>query len=307
MIALVNRVFCSGIYRPMRRIPLALLVAVTGIAQQPPEQPLPELAPFLQEVRKHLRSDRLLLSQYTYTARTTERELDAKGNTKKTDVEVYEVYPSLEEGETYERLIERNGKPIDPKELAKKDREHEKKAAERARKLEREGTSEREKRLAKEAEERRKEDEAIDEMFRLYQIEMLGREEQEGHSTIVLRFAPRPDFQTRTDSGKILKKLAGRAWVNESDHELIRIEAELIDNLSFGMGVLARLNKGAKAYFQRRRVNGEIWLPAEARFTGTGRLLLLKGLRVDQSMEFSDYRKFTVETSVSYPSAKDPE
>ena len=291
----------------MRRIPLALLVAVTGIAQQPPERPLPEPAPFLQEVRKHLRSDRLLLSQYTYTARTTERELDAKGNTKKTDVEVYEVYPSLEEGETHERLIERNGKPVDPKELAKKDREHEKKAAERARKLEREGTSEREKRLAKEAEERRKEDEAIDEMFRLYQIEMLGREELEEHSTIVLRFAPRPDFQTRTDSGKILKKLAGRAWINESDHELIRIEAELIDNLSFGMGVLARLNKGAKAYFQRRRVNGEIWLPAEARFTGTGRLLLLKGLRVDQSMEFSDYRKFTVETSVSYPSAKDPE
>ena len=283
---------------------LSLLLVVPARAQQ--EKPLPELAPFLQEVRKHLRSDRLLLSQYTYTLKNTERHLDGNGNVKKTEVEVYEIYPSLEEGHGYERKVERDGKPIGAKELEKQDREHEKKTSERARKLEREGTTEREKRLAKEAEERRKENEEIDEMFHLYEIVIVGREDLDGHTTIVLDFRPRPDFKTRTDAGKILKKMAGRAWVNESDRELIRIEAELIDNLSFGMGVLARLNKGAKAYFQRRRVNDEIWLPAEAHFTGTGRLLLLKGLRIDARSEFSDYKKFTVETSVSYPTLKDP-
>ena len=288
----------------VRTLWLSLLLVVPARAQQ--EKPLPELAPFLQEVRKHLRSDRLLLSQYTYTLKNTERHLDGNGNVKKTEVEVYEIYPSLEEGQGYERKVERDGKPIGAKELEKQDREHEKKTAERARKLEREGPTEREKRLAKEAEERRKENEEIDEMFHLYEIVIVGREDVDGHTAIVLDFRPRPDFKTRTDAGKILKKMAGRAWVNESDRELIRIEAELIDNLSFGMGVLARLNKGAKAYFQRRRVNDEIWLPAEAHFTGTGRLLLLKGLRIDARSEFSDYKKFTVETSVSYPTLKDP-
>ena len=33
---------------------------------------------------------------------------------------------------------------------------------------------------------------------------------------------------------------------------------------------LARLQKGATAYFQRRKVNDEIWLPSEARFTRRG-------------------------------------
>ena len=95
---------------------------------QESDRPLPELNSFLQEVRKHLRSDRLLLSQYTYTQTNTERHLDGNGNVKKTEVEVYEVYPSLEEGQTYRKLISKDGKPLSPRELEKQDQEHEKKS-----------------------------------------------------------------------------------------------------------------------------------------------------------------------------------
>ena len=86
--------------------------------------------------------------------------------------------------------------------------------------------------------------------------------------------------------------------LGEGDHEVIRIEAKLLENYGIGGGILARLNKGATITFQRRKVNDEIWLPAEAHFTVTGRLLLLKGMRVDVTGEFTDYRKFTVETNV---------
>jgi len=105
-------------------------------------------------------------------------------------------------------------------------------------------------------------------------------------------------LQTRTDEGKILKKVAGRAWISEGDHEVIRIEAKLLENFGLGGGILVRLNKGATITFQRRKVNDEIWLPAEAHFTVTGRLLMLKGVCVDVTGEFTDYRKFTVETNV---------
>ena len=154
---------------------------------QESDRPLPELSSFLQEVRKHLRSDRLLLSQYTFTQTNTERHLDGNGNVKKTEVEVYEVYPSLEEGQTYRKLISKDGKPLSPRELEKQDQEHEKKSQERTRKLERERVSERAKREAKEAEEKRKEDETIDEIFRLYDFSLIGREALDGHSTIFPR------------------------------------------------------------------------------------------------------------------------
>jgi hypothetical protein len=79
-----------------------------------------------------------------------------------------------------------------------------------------------------------------------------------------------------------------------------------MDNLSFGMGVLARLNKGATMIFERQKINNEIWLPAEAHFTGSARLFLFKGMRIDETDAYSDYRKFTVETRVKYGGEKDP-
>ncbi|MBI4483467.1 MAG: hypothetical protein HY652_11325 [Acidobacteria bacterium] len=214
---------------------------------------------------------------------------------------VYGVYPSLQVGRPYKRVISRDGKPVASKELEKQDREQEKKALEQARRLERERTDQREKRLAEEAEERRKEGEATDEIFRLYDIQMAGREILDGYSAILLTFSPRVDYKPRTDAAKILKKWRGRAWVHEEEHQLIRAELESIDDVTLGLGLLGRLKTGAKASFQRRKVNEEIWLPAMDHFSGAGRLLLLKGFKIDATSEYSDYKKFTVETSTSSP------
>jgi len=290
----------------MRVLVLALLFLQNGGAQQEAAKLLPELGPFLQGIRAHLRSDRLLLSQYTYTQKQTEHQFDKKGKLKKTIVRVFEVYPSLEEGFTYMRLISRDGKPLSSAELEKQDRAHDKKVREDARKLKREGTDEKTRRLAKEAEERRKEDKDIDELFQLYQISMVGRENLDGHSAIQLTFQPRRDYKPKTAGAKIMMKVAGKAWFGEEDHELLRLQFELIDTISIGFGMLARLNKGASATFQRRRVNNEIWLPAASRFAGSARILLVKGLRTESISEFSDYKKFSVSSTVTFSNRKSP-
>ena len=279
----------------------ALLVLLAlGLAARAQEKALPDPELLLAQLRKTLHSDRVLLSQYTYRQKNTENSLDKKGRVTKTEVEVYEMYPALDEDLSYARLISKNGQPTDPKELDKKDREHQKKVLERVGKGERDSAAAKEKRLAKAAEDRRKENETIDEAFALYAVSMKGREVVEGRDAIVLEFRARPDFTVKTDAGKILKKLKGRAWIDERDHELVRIEVELIDTVSIGFGMLARLSPGAHAMFRRRLVNNEIWLPAEARFTGNARVLLVKGLRVDASSEYSDYKKFSVDTATSF-------
>jgi hypothetical protein len=58
--------------------------------------------------------------------------------------------------------------------------------------------------------------------------------------------------------------------------------------------------------FERRRVNGEVWLPAESRFAGTGKILALKTFRVDQQTTYSDYKKFSVETLFNIGQRKQP-
>ncbi len=276
-------------------------------ALRPPQEsakPLPDLGQFLKEVRAHLHSDRILFSQYTFTQKQTNIELDKDGKVKKTVVRVFEVYPSLEDNLTYMRLISKDGKPVSQAELDKADRAYDKKVRDRRNKLAREGTDERTRRLAKEAEQKRKEDQSIDELFHMYRISMDGRERIEGLSTIKLSFQPRAEYKPKSEDAQIMKKFSGRAWFGEEDPELVRLEVELIDSISFGFGILARVNKGATGTFQRRRVNNEIWLPAQARFAGSARLFLLKGLRLESISEFSDYRKFTVSSTVSFPASR---
>jgi len=192
-----------------------------------------------------------------------------------------------------------DGEPVSPKKLDKQDKKHQKKLDKRARKLEREGTSEREKRLEKKAEEIRKEDEIIDEAFRLYDFELVGREVLEGCSNVMVDFSPKPDFKTKRKEIKFLKKIQGRVWVCEADHELVRLEIEMIESASWVFGVFGKLYEGSRLDFQRRRINDEIWLPYEAVFSGSGRFLFFK-FRFEGSEKYSDYRKFTVGSSITY-------
>ncbi len=265
-------------------------------ADEPSVAELPDLQVLLGEVRERLHSDDFLLDQYTFTEKQTERRLDGGGNVKKVTTSLYEVYPSPEPGRTYRKLVERDGKRLTAQELAKEDQKQEAKEARKAARLYGENAS---RRASAESVRRLKETRTIDELFRIYEFRIVGRETLDGRGAIVVTFEPRPGVKTETRGGKILKKFTGRAWIDEEDRQLVRVDAELTDDLSFGFGLLAKLKKGSRAQIQRRKVNDEIWLPAQARFMGHGRLFLVKGLHIDALSEYSDYRKFTVGTQAT--------
>jgi hypothetical protein len=266
---------------------LVVFAAAAGAGDEPAAAPLPDARVFLAEVRQRIHTDDFLLDQYTFMEKQTERRLDGDGHVTKVTSSSYEVYPSAEPGHTYRKLVERDGKALPVDDLAKEDsKQNEKEARAAARSPE------------VQAERRRKEAEAIEEIFRLYDIRIVGREAVEGREAILVTFAPRPGVETATKAGKVLKKFSGRAWIDEADRQLVRVEAELTDDLFFGFGILAKVRKGSHAEMQRRKVNDEIWLPAEARFIGRARLFLVKGLNIDTLSQYSDYKKFTVATEV---------
>jgi hypothetical protein len=141
---------------------------------------------------------------------------------------------------------------------------------------------------------------AIDDLFRVYDIRMIRREPIDGHDTILATLTPKPGVKAQTDDGKIMQHFKARAWISEADYELVRVEIEAIDDLSMGLGLLARVHKGTTATYQRRKVDGEVWLPAEVTWTASARVLLVRRLRLRGVAQFSGYRKFTVDTSTTY-------
>ena len=72
----------------------------------------------------------------------------------------------------------------------------------------------------------------------------------------------------------------------------------MLDDLSFGLG-LGKVYKGTTGSVERRKVNDEVWLPAEVRFNGSGRALVRK-FTLESVVQFSDYRKFSVATDTAF-------
>jgi hypothetical protein len=272
---------------------VSVLAGGWGAPAPQSERPLPDTAGFMADFRASLRRDAKLLADYTYTETDTEIALDSAGKPKKTETKVYQVLNGAEEWQTYRRLIMKDGKAISAKELEKQDREERERVAKEAKK--RAGWSE-SKRKEEQAKEQRKERELMDDVFSLYDVRLIRRETRGGHSLILAEYKAKTGYKPKTDEGKILQHIAGRAWIAEDDHQLARLEAETAEPISVGAGLLARVSKGSTFAFERRKVNDEIWLPVRAELLINGRLMLLKGLNQRQIVEYSDHRKYTVNT-----------
>jgi len=227
--------------------------------------------------------------------------LDASGRRTSESIKVFEVYPGLPGEERYRRLIEEDGRPVPGGDLAKRDRSRQKEVEDYARKLA--IASERAKATREQDKARREYSAAVDDIFHIYDIRMLRRESLDGHDTILATLTPIPGAKPLTDDGQIMRHFKARAWISESDYELVRVEIEAIDSLSIGMGLLAKIDKGTTAAYKRRKVNDEVWLPAQVTWTAGARVLLLKRLRVRGVADFSGYRKFIVDTSTTYATA----
>ena len=208
--------------------------------------------------------------------------------------------PSGRRGGTYKRLIEVDGKPLAPAELERRDEEHRQAVIAAAEREKNESAADRAARQKKEADDERERNQIVDDGFAVYEIKLVGQEARDGCQMTIASLTPRQNVQTRTELGGYFKKFKGQAWVCQDDYQVARIEMAAIDDVTIGWGLLGRVHEGSKFTFTRKKVNGEIWLPAEAKFEASGRTLLFRKFQLFTVTSYSDYKKFNVDTAVSY-------
>jgi hypothetical protein len=281
----------------MRRFTAVVALCLAAAPLRAQERPLPDQRTFLEQVRRHLDTDDERQAGYMYVETRRNQKLDKTGKPTGESVTVLESYPGLPGEQRWERVLSEDGKAVPAAELEKRDRERRQHVEEYARKLGKDPQQARAKEERERERRRRERAENIDDVFRMFDVKMIGREPIDGHDTIRFDLTPRRDAKPRTRAGGIMRNFNVRAWISESDYEMVRLEADAIDTVSIGFGLLARLHKGSQASFQRRKVNGESWLPARAVYSVSVRVGLLAVLRRGGTVEFSDYKKFGVDSS----------
>jgi hypothetical protein len=297
-------------------------IALLASLQATPETPLPGIEGFKQDVPRIVNMlgavadslqaqtspmDNGELVQYTYTEKEVQTKLDSKRQPKGTETNLYQVTRGPEWWQFYRKLISRNGVTLSEKELSKQDAEHrkweEKQRREHARLIrESQKQAEKDKANPKPAVSPLTPEQRIEGSFRYFEsvfdIRVTRRETIDGHPAVLITMQPRPNAKTKDSFLKMLSHAVLRGWVTEREHQLIRVEADVVETISFGLGFLAKFQKGSRLFLDRRPVHEGVWAPVKLDATMNARILLLKGIHERQQSEYSDFKKFSVETSL---------
>jgi hypothetical protein len=228
---------------------------------------------------------------YTYRERSEGRSLDGSGHATKTEVETYDV--TVLEGSPYRRLISRDDKPLSPKDERKEDEKLRKITADRHK----ETSAQREKRLADYDRKREQERATIREVAEAFDFSLAGEDHREGRDQYVIEAVPHPGYKPRTRNAGFFPKVKGKIWIDEQDYHWARVEAEVIDTISFG-AFLVRLAKGAHLEADQTRVNDEVWLPKRMQAEASARVALLKKFHGRLEITYSDYKKFQADSHI---------
>lgn len=263
-------------------------------------EPLPDIAKLISELQSNEDEVENLLDQYSFTQRSTRREIGKDGVLRETGSETFQL--SFYKGNRIRRLIEKNGKPLSKDEQEDADRD----AANQVGEIEKE-IAKKEKRGSSGPPSENSRRISIAEVLRASKLINPRRERFRGRDVIVFDFEPNPDFDYKNAKSmlKFFGKTAGVMWIDEKDKQVARVEAFLFDSYKVGGGVLFKIKKGASFTLEQERFNDEIWLPSLADINLSARALLVKGIDVNQSIRSYDYRKFA--TEVKDAKVGDPE
>ena len=222
---------------------------------------------------------------YTYVERVEEHKLNGKGEVTSTETRTYDVLEIY--SEQVRRLTAKDDKPLSAKDAAKEEEKIQKIIDKRKN----ESDSQREKRLKQEEKERADNREFVKEVADAYDFKLAGIETVDGRETYVIDGEPRPGFEPKRKEAKILPKFRFRVWIDRTENQWVKLDAQCIDTVSFGL-FIARIHKGSRILIDTTRVNDEVWLPRHVAVHVDVRLALLKNFNVDEEISYKDYKKF---------------
>ena len=111
-------------------------------------------------------------------------------------------------------------------------------------------------------------------MIARFDYQVLRRESVQGRQTIVVRFAPKPGTDSGSIQNRLLSRLAGTLWVDETTGDVARLKVQMTKELSLGLlGVLGAI-KDCRMNIDSKPMADGTWLPEKTTMSLSARMLL---------------------------------
>ena len=260
---------------------------------------LPDLKALFEEIDQNQKAIDKLKENYAGTRVEDETEFENDGRVKKHERKEFTFF--FLNGDEISTLVKKDGQPLNAEEQKKENEQTQSRiqAAEK-REAKKESKEEKDKEQGKDSDEP-----GIELFLRASQFVNPRRERFRGQDVLVFDFEPNPDFKAHKLEEKVVQKLAGVVWIDEKAHDVVRLEAYFVGDMKFAGGLVANLQKGTSFVLEQEFVNNEVWLPTYEEAHVGVRVLLVKGIKVNEVVRYSDYKRFNVDTLSTIGKPKD--
>jgi hypothetical protein len=264
-------------------IGVSLLAALSALAQEPAPDPLEIVRLSVERDWTDFESRK----NYTYQERSEFREYARNGKVAKVSSETNENL--ILGGRPYQRLTARDDKPLS----AREERREQAKLDSELTKRQHESPAEQ----ARYQKERTEERAFIREIPDAFTFRLVKTDTVSNQPAWVIEAQPKPTYRAAHSRAKDFAKVRATIWIEQATYHWVKVDADVLGTISVGFGLL-RVAPGSSMHFEQTRVNDEIWLPSSMLVRFQARLALLKVLRGDYDIRYSDYRKFQSDSKI---------
>jgi len=121
-----------------------------------------------------------------------------------------------------------------------------------------------------------------------FTVTWIGRENRNGRDCDVLDLQPNGTFHPRNMFQDAISHVLAKIWVDRETNQMVRGEARLLRDVSFGGGILGKLYRGGVFSLEQAEVSPGLWLPSRYQYDFTARKFLFT-FEEHQYIEASQY------------------
>jgi hypothetical protein len=133
------------------------------------------------------------------------------------------------------------------------------------------------------------EDEWLRQMPDALLYERAASESINGRPAIKLNFSPDAKWKAPSMRARIFEKVKGSIWIDEAEKHLVRLEAEVFDDVNIALGILGKIEKNTLFRMDRMRYEPDYWVQSYQRMRFNVRMMMVRKMRRDTEMQWKDF------------------
>lgn len=250
------------------------------------DRPLPDVAALMHAVEQHQRDSEAIQKYYLYHEDARREDVNGK------QIEQREFDVFWQNGVQLHKMTRKDGRDLTSDEQKKED-ERLSKEIEKAKERKRKAAEK-----SQPTDSRGHEEITVSRFLSLGSFTNPRRVQINGRDTIAVDYTGNPKAKTQNRFEDVVRNLMGTIWVDEQDRAIVQLEGRLTNSYKIGGGLMMNIKKDTSFSVRQKKVNDEVWLPAQVTGEGSARVLLFINFNGRVHVTDSDYRKFRTSATI---------